>query len=873
MTNKPPLVGRAEEFAMARRAIAAASGSGGIVLAGSAGVGKSRLAREIVDQARGTRRPCHWLYATASARSVPLGVFAEFASSFGEDPLRRVHEVITALTDNQSSRATIVGVDDAHLLDEQSALVVHQLVQREAATVVITMRNGGSAPDAITSLYKDLGIPRLELQPLSAIDVAELLEQMLGGTAERATVQRLWRYTHGNVLYLRQLLEDERARGKLSRRSDIWVWTGHPEVSPTLSDLIESNVGRQDPAVLDVIDTVALADPLEIEVLQSLAPASAVRDAEARGVLVVDAEAGVVRLGHPLYGEVRRKRMGTLQRAALGRQVSDAIASLSPQTPQHLVRRAVLISGSDRPEDAELLTAAANSALYLMDLPLAVDLAERAMECGGSVASRILYGFALLTAARAEEGEQVLRDADAVVGQSADRAHIALFRAASLAWNLGRPADAEDVLDAAQPSSENYGLTTSFEALRISVAATRGDMPVVVRAAPSIMQLSDVLPTARMFCAWGYAAALGDVGDVDRLDDMASAGYAFAQSLPETSHLRFGLGVNHIDGLRLAGELGRMHEHAALLSEQAQDHRASLTIAQLLLGTTSAAQGDLRSAGRSFGESLAAYEYISSVSEHSGYWLAAVYGMAGDHVAAERQLRSVPDRVFNGSGLWDPLQHIAAAWAKAAAGQVSAALTTLTDATVLMRKAGRPARELWCLQTATQFGDTRTAARLAEIAENVQGPRAAAAAAHAAALTEGDGRELLSASRAYEAFGDKLAAADAAAQAAAAFRTAGSRGSALIAAARARSLAEECGADTPALRSMDTRAELTPRQREIASLVASGLSNRDIADRLHMSVRSVEGHIFRASQRNGVTSREALAALLDSRQRPDGRLG
>ncbi len=668
------------------------------MLAGAAGVGKSRLAREIIDHARSTRRPCHWLYATASARSVPLGVFAEYASSFGEDPLRRIHEVIDALTRDNAGRATIIGVDDAHLLDEQSAIVVHQLVQRKAATVVLTMRSGESAPDAITSLYKDLDIPRLELQPLSATDVAALLEQLLGGPVERASAQRLWRYTHGNVLYLRQLVDDELAHSKLSRRSGIWVWTGHPEVSPTLTDLIEANVGRQDPAVLEVIDTVALADPLEIDVLQSLTPESALHQAEARSVIVVDSEAGYVRLAHPLYGEVRRKRMGTLQRAALGRHLSDAIASVNPQTPQHLVRRAVLISNSDRPDDAELLTAAANSALYLLDLRLAVDLAERAMRCGDSVAARILYGFALLMAARAEEGEQVLRDTDAFVGQSAERAHIALLRAASLAWNLGLPEDAEAVLDAAQPSSENFGLTTSFDALRISVAATRGQMPAVVSTAAKSMTLSDVLPTARMFCAWGYAAALGDLGDVDRLNDMAAEGYGFAQSLPETSHLRFGLGVNHIDGLRLAGELRQMGEHAARLSEQAQDHPASLSIAGLLLGMTSATCGDLSSARRLFTESIAAYEYISSVSEHSGYWLAAVHGMAGDHVAAERQLRSVPHRVLAESGLWDPIQHIARAWTDAAAGHISAAMETLHDGAQRMREAGRPAREVWCLQ-------------------------------------------------------------------------------------------------------------------------------------------------------------------------------
>lgn len=858
---------------MARRSIAAGSGAGGIVLAGAAGVGKSRLAREIVDHARSTRRPCHWLYATASARSVPLGVFAEFASSFGDDPLRRVHEVITALTDGRSNKATVVGVDDAHLLDEQSALVVHQLVQREAATVVLTMRNGESAPDAITSLYKDLGIPRLELQPLSAVDVGILLEQVLGGPVETATAQRLWRYTHGNVLYLSQLVDDELAHRKLSRRSGVWVWTGRPEVSPTLTELIESNVGRQDPAVLNVIDTVAIADPLEIDVLQSLAPPSALHEAEARGVIVVDSEAGFVRLAHPLDGEARRKGMGTLQRAALGRQLSDAMAAASPQTPQRLVRRAALIAHSDRPDDAELLTAAANAALYLMDLHLATDLAERAMKSGRSVASRILYGFTLLTAARAEEGEQVLQDTDELVGQSAERAQIALLRAASLAWNLGRPADADSVLDAAQPSAEIHGIATSFEALRTSIAATRGEMPAVMRAAPTIMKTPDVVPTARMFCAWGYAAALGDVGDIDRLNAMAAEGYGFAQSLPETSHLRFGLGVNHIDGLRLAGELRQMSEHASRLNEQAQDHPASLTIAGLLLGMTSATWGDLRSAQRLFSESLAAYEYVSSVSEHSGYWLAAVHGMSGDHVAAKRLLHDVPQRVFVASNLWDPIPHIAKAWVNAAAGQVSAALTTLAEGAELMREAGRPTRELWCLQTATQFGDKRTAARIAQIAANVQGPRASVAAVHAAALAEGDGRKLLSASTSYEAFGDKLAAADAAAQAAAAFRAAGSRGSALMAATRANGLAEECGADTPALRSIDIHAVLTPRQREIASLVASGLTNRDIADRLHMSVRSVEGHIFRASQRNGVTSREALAALLDRPPLHDGGLG
>ena len=59
----------------------------GLVLSGSAGVGKTRLAREAVSACgpRSTRR--HWIVGTASSRSVPLGAFVDIASDFGPDPL------------------------------------------------------------------------------------------------------------------------------------------------------------------------------------------------------------------------------------------------------------------------------------------------------------------------------------------------------------------------------------------------------------------------------------------------------------------------------------------------------------------------------------------------------------------------------------------------------------------------------------------------------------------------------------------------------------------------------------------------------------------------------------------------------------------
>lgn len=53
---------------------------------------------------------------------------------------------------------------------------------------------------------------------------------------------------------------------------------------------------------------------------------------------------------------------------------------------------------------------------------------------------------------------------------------------------------------------------------------------------------------------------------------------------------------------------------------------------------------------------------------------------------------------------------------------------------------------------------------------------------------------------------------------------------------------------------------LTSRQREVAALIAEGLTNRAIADRLGIEERSVEGHLDRIRDRLGLNSRAALAA-------------
>lgn len=157
-------------------------------------------------------------------------------------------------------------------------------------------------------------------------------------------------------------------------------------------------------------------------------------------------------------------------------------------------------------------------------------------------------------------------------------------------------------------------------------------------------------------------------------------------------------------------------------------------------------------------------------------------------------------------------------------------------------------------------------ARLWISANRVAGPLADLYTQHAAAVTTSDGVTLDVVSEAFERAGFLLSAADSAAQAAGVHTRAGDRRANSESAARALRLASLCGGTlTPAIRTAAAPLPVTSREREIAALVAAGLSNREIADRLVVSVRTVEGHIYRACIKLDVTDRDDLGKIV----RPD----
>ncbi|HUM00501.1 MAG TPA: AAA family ATPase, partial [Mycobacterium sp.] len=75
-----PLTGRDDELAFIRRALGAGGKYAGAVVVGAAGVGKTRLAREVMSRAETAGERTDWIVGTESARSLPLGAFANSLS-------------------------------------------------------------------------------------------------------------------------------------------------------------------------------------------------------------------------------------------------------------------------------------------------------------------------------------------------------------------------------------------------------------------------------------------------------------------------------------------------------------------------------------------------------------------------------------------------------------------------------------------------------------------------------------------------------------------------------------------------------------------------------------------------------------------------
>ncbi len=852
------MIGRDQQVGEITRAIADGAVRG-VALAGKAGVGKSRLAREAVAAAAADGWTVRTIAATATSRPIPLGAFSQWTDDVQSEPFALARRVIEALTDGAQPDRLVVLVDDAHLLDELSALVVHQLVQSQAAGVILTIRTGEQAPAAVTALWKDGLLRRRELEPLSRNIIDDLLTAAFGTAPDRQCADKLWHLTQGNVLFLRQLVEQEYRAGRMVDQQGAVRWLGDTAISGSLAELVDSQIGAITGDVRDVVDLVAVSEPIDWHCLRLITDQDAIEEAEQREL--IRTSGGDVYIGHPLYAEVRLNRCGASRLRRLRGKVATAMKDGGGTAK--VVKRGLLWLESDLPPEPEVLLSAATAASSLLDFETAERLFRAAAATGIGAQARIPLAYSLFMMEKGDLALEVLEGVE--VDEATESAFIndVVMRASNLLWGMRSPERSwrliDDALKASRGARRQQLLV--FRANQLALAARPGE----VLATMADVSYQDIDRYGATMAYSVESMAYGELGQADQAVAMAiEADQALAQS-EQGKFLRQTLTEFHTFALIAAGRTG---EAIAVAERNCRAHRDEpadvRAVAAEILGMVMLAAGDLGAALRHLPEDVMANSFHVANSFHRFHLLRAqALARAGDGDAAERALHKAEEHRHPAYVYVTSTQLLAEAWLAAVRSRATEARRLAREAAEFAREHDQLAREVWCLQTAVQFDDTDAAARLAELTALVQGPRAAVAARYAAAVSADDAGELDWASAEFETMGDLLAAADAAGQAATSHRRAGRAGSAMTAAARAHRLATVCGSATsPAIRAASFVPPFSNREREIAVLVAQGLSNREIAEAVSLSVRTVESHIYRASTKAGVSGRSALAEMM-----------
>ena len=239
-----PIVGRRPELEVFSRTLSSGKVTG-IVIHGRAGVGKTRLADECLEQAAASGHPTERVVGSRTAALLPLGaVVALLAGGFGRtgldgqlSMLALFEEARQALHERHHGRRLVIVADDVALLDVASIALLGYLAAQGRIFLVATARTGEPVPDLLAGLWRDGRMVRIDLQDLSRIHVDTLLHLTLGGPIEAGAGRELWEITRGNPLYVHELVLGALESGALVERSGVWHPGGpaaghHPAARP-----------------------------------------------------------------------------------------------------------------------------------------------------------------------------------------------------------------------------------------------------------------------------------------------------------------------------------------------------------------------------------------------------------------------------------------------------------------------------------------------------------------------------------------------------------------------------------------------------------------------------------------------------------------
>jgi len=892
------LIGRDAEQASAFRQLDRVQA---VALLGPAGIGKTSLAAAVAQQRRGV--VVH-VAATPMAQQTPLGALhlaldlltptsAEgrgVTPDVPPDAASAVRAMTTAMLAHANTSTLVVVVDDVNQLDAASGEVLRQLVVApQRVELLLTMRTGAPAPGWLHALWTQDRCGRIDLEVLGRRATAAVAERLIDGHLDPLATEQLHETTGGNPLYVRELVRDAVERGSLHppttgdtggpQRPDqrpgpdvVWVWDARPTPGARLADVVAGHLGQLDDAEAAFVACLVEVGQLPLDVAERLAPAMALESLERRGVIAVgDHERGrPVQFAHPIYREVFRPTDRWIGRRAMLRRMVDAYSDVDPS--DHDRRRVVgwRLELRAAVDPDELLWVAASSRTW-GNMALAERCARAALEIAESPEALVLLGEIVFTEGRADEAEACIRriapvgEIPAVVGDDERAARVIALELRVLDAT-GRDAEAEAALRQAQEieSPEWRGFV---EALWSGFMARLARIPEAIRIAEPLMHHPD--PRVQLRALPGLNAVRVACGHIDasRADAM--------RLMPEALRLRdelFAAPAWIAGSLFLCAWASGDLDQADLILDLAGDDALTAVPVQLASQLMSRARiallrGNLELATGAARRACAIYANTDEEGWHSQALgqLVEALSLSGDvrgAAAAHAELTTVVAQREEPFYTTDIRR--SASWAAAVDGRVGDAIAEMTANAEDAAAGGMPLFAAFSLHDAIRLGaPPATATRLRELLVVCEGERAEAITAHALAVERGDGGSFEDAAHRFDKLGMRLVVAELLAEAAQAHAREGRRSSSRAAAARSRLVAGPAGASITLARRAPTDApQLSRRELEVANLAARGLTNKEMAEQLHLSVRTVEGHLGKVYHKLGVNSRAALAEVL-----------
>jgi DNA-binding CsgD family transcriptional regulator len=902
------LVGRSSErarldelLAMVRR-----GESSSMLLTGEAGIGKTALLDYLVDAASdftvaravGVESEMELAFASLHQLCAPFvdrigglpapqrdALDVVFGRSAGGPPDRFLVglAVLTLLTDLAEERPLLCVVDDAQWLDEASALALAFVARRllaEPVGIVFAAREVGA----------ELGqLPRLEVEGLSYDEAHTLLDAAVPSMLDESVRQRILRETRGNPLALfelpRGLTPGQLAGGfgviqrrALARRIEESFLRRLELLSPETRKLLLLAAADPtgDPGLL-----WRAAERLNIA-------AEAADEVEAEQLLLFGE---VVTFWHPLVRSAVYRAARASERRAVHLALAEATdASVDPD------RRAWHLASAAPAPDEDVATELERSA-------------ARAEARGGLAAAAAFLQRAVELSADAARGrERALAAAQACLGAGA-------YDPASAMLTVARSGPLDDL---------QQGRLQILEGMA-AYAERRGSdaPPLLLRAAQTLAALDPRLARETYLDAWAAALFAGDLAragnlyevsrevrqappaqperacDVllDGLSNMLTGDPADGTTLLQRAAREFAGGGAAADEVLRWGWLATVgvvviwdYESCVAIAERdvqlAREH-GDLTVLAVALNIYTQAlamRGDYARAEELIAEADNVTEATGThVLQYGALYLRAFQGRALE--VEQITEATVREARAGGQGTAVEFTDLARAVLLNATGRYSEAIApaqAAADATPELVVAGWALLEL--IEAAARSGERERAeqalARLAERNRYVESDwgygvearsRALVAERSAAEPLYQEAIERLARTRlrpeharARLLYGEWLRREhrrlDAREQLRAAHAEFASIGMEAFA-ERARGELEATG-ETVRKRAVDTRVDLTPRERNVARLAGDGLSNHEIGSRLFLSQRTVEWHLGKVFTKLGVSSRRELTEAL-----------